>query len=112
MARLMTSLNNCTEGTHFQHPNPLEPVFHFVQDGGYHGIASLDTVKSWARDMREHGVKLHETAASDLYVLLPGSTELIRVTLTVADGESGDELEVEALRPTLLESNVVYTCKI
>lgn len=101
----------CGNGLHMQTPNQQEPVFHFTQYDGFHGITYLDTVKAWARAMREDVVPLREMA-HDLYVLLPGSRELIRCTLVVADGEDGPEMEVEALRPTALESNTLYTCKI
>lgn len=100
----------CGNGLHVQAP-AAEPVFHFTQSDGFHGIVYLDAVKAWARAMREDGVPLREMA-HDLYILLPGSRELIRCTLVVADGEDGPEMEVEALRPTVLESNTLYTCKI
>jgi len=100
----------CGNGLHMQAPAP-EPVFHFTQNDGFHGIIYLDAVKAWARAMREDGVPLREMA-HDLYVLLPGSRELIRCTLVVADGENGPEMEVEALRPTVLESNTLFTCPI
>lgn len=111
MAKLIEIPNiTCGNGLHIQAPAP-EPVFHFTQHDGFHGIIYLDAVKAWARAMREDGMPLREMA-HDLYVLLPGSRELIRCTLVVADGEDGPEMEVEALRPTVLESNTLYTCKI
>lgn len=112
MTALMIPLSTCGNGLHFQHPNPLEPVFHFAQKGGYHGIASLETVKGWARSMRESGTTLRESVVTDLYMLPANGTELIRCTFNIVDGEDGPELEVEALRPTSLTSNILYTCKL
>jgi hypothetical protein len=103
-------MSACGGGLHWQRAAD-EPVFHYVEPDGNHGIAGLGTAKTWARGMREDGIPLSEVV-HDLYVLLPGAREMIRVTLTVVDGKDGDELEVEALRPTVLDSNVVYTCKL
>ena len=100
----------CGEGLHQQVP-VVDPVFHFVQTDRHHGIGGIRDLKMWARTMREDGVPFQEMFAN-LYVLLPGSNELIHCTLTVVDGDDGPEVEVEALRPTLLASNVLYTCKI
>lgn len=112
MAGVMIPMNTCGNGLHFQNPNPLEPVFHFAQKGGYHGIASLETVKEWARLIREDGVTLRESVVTDLYILPAGGAEMIRCTLNIVDGKDGPEMEVEALRPTVLNSGVVFTCKI
>lgn len=103
-------MSTCGNGLHWQRATD-EPVFHYVEPDGNHGIAGLGTAKAWARGMREDGIPLAETV-HDLYVLLPGSREMIRCTLVVADGDEGPELEVEALRATALTSNTVYTCKL
>lgn len=88
-----------------------EPVFHFAQLDGHHGIAGLALVKSWARSINEEGVPLAQYA-SDLHVMLPGGTRLIRCTLNVIDCGNGPEMEIEALRATGPISNALYTCKI
>lgn len=101
----------CGNGLHTQTP-AQEPVFHFSQLDGHHGIAGLETVRSWARSMHEDGVPLEEIV-SDLHVMLPGGTRLIRCTLNVVgNDEDGLELEVEALRATSLISNILYSCEI
>lgn len=111
MARIPDGpMSACGNGLHWQRAAD-EPVFHYVEPDGSHGIAKLGTARAWARGMREDGIPLAETV-HDLYVLLPGSRELIRCTLVVADGDDGPELEVEALRSTVLASNTVYTCKL
>lgn len=101
----------CGNGLHMQTPNHREPVFHFTQNDGYHGVTYLDTVKAWARAHDEDGVPLDQMYAQ-LYILLPGGRDLIHCTLVVVDGENGRELEVEALRPTVLDSNTLFTCPI
>lgn len=100
----------CGNGIHLQVP-ATEPVFHFVTPAGQHGVAELEVVKSWARRSIEGGDPLHEYT-TDLYILLPGSGDMIRCLLNVVDGDGGPELEVEAQRATVLESGVLYTCKI
>lgn len=111
MAQMIEVPNvTCGRGLHMQAPGS-EPVFHFTQSDGYHGITYLDTVKAIARAIREDGIPVTENFSS-LYILLPGSRELIHCTINVVDGKHGPEMEVEALRPTVLESNVVFTCAI
>lgn len=100
----------CGNGLHMQAPG-AEPVFHFTQNDGYHGITHLRTVKSWALAMSEDGIPLAEMVSS-LYILLPRSRDLIHCTLNVVVGDDGPELEVEALKATALDSGVLYTCKI
>lgn len=100
----------CGNGIHLQLP-AAEPVFHFAQGSGQHGIAGLENVKGWARRSVEQGEPLH-LYTTDLYILLPGSRDMIRCALNVVDGDDGPELEVEALRATTLDSGVLYTCKI
>jgi hypothetical protein len=100
----------CGNGLHVQLPE-ADPVFHFVQSDGHHGVAGLDTVKAWARDIRDTGTPLY-MIVSDLYILLPNTSELIRCLLVATTGDDGPEMEVVALRPTALESNTLYTCKI
>lgn len=100
----------CGNGLHMQAPG-AEPVFHFTQNDGYHGITYLRTIKSWALTMREDGVPLAELTSS-LYILLPGSRDLIHCTLNVVDGDDGPELEIEALGTASLHPFVIYTCKL
>lgn len=100
----------CGNGLHHEVPS-ADPVFHFVEPDGHHGVAGLETAKAWARSVWEDGVPFHEFI-SDLYILLPGSRELIRVTLNVACPDGNPEMEIEALKATVLDSGVVYTCKI
>ncbi len=99
-------------GLEIRHQVPgQEPVFHFVQRQGSHGIADLATVKSWVRSSIDEGVPLDEYT-TDLYVLLPGGQELVRCVLTQIETDGGPGLEVEAVDPGMLNSGVVYTCKL
>lgn len=99
----------CGNGMHTQVP-VVDPVFHFIDRQRNHGVAGIGDLKIWGTVM-ETGIPFQEMFAN-LYVLLPGSSELIHCTLTLVDGDEGPEIEVEALRPTVLESNVLYTCKL
>lgn len=99
----------CGNGLHAQIPE-AEPVFHFVQSDGHHGIAGLETVKAWARDIRDTGTPLY-MIVSDLYILLPNTSEMIRCLLGVATGDDGPEVRFEALED-LARLGTVYTCTI
>jgi hypothetical protein len=100
----------CGHGLHMQAPEHTEPVFHFTEPEGFHGIAHLGIAKGWAREL-DGGTPLSEMFAQ-LYVLLPGGRDLIHCALVVVDGERGREMEIEALRPTALESSTLFTCPI
>jgi hypothetical protein len=102
----------CGNGLHLEEPS-REPVFHFVQPSGMHGIAGVATVKRWALAVHREGVPLY-SYLSDLFILLPDRSELIPCILvtTVSQGDEGSMLEIRDLRPGFSRSAALYTCGI
>lgn len=98
---------SCGGGFHHQHPSE-EPVFHFVRRGGDHGVAGLETVRMWARGVRE-GLVTHREVFGELYVILPDGNSLTPCSITFAGTDDAPKLVINGTAST---PGVPYTTSL
>jgi len=104
MAQQLNEKSKCGLDIHLQPPN-TEPVFHFTQEDGYHGVAGLESITAWALDIFNSRVTVSE-CFRELYVVLPGGRSLLPCALTFAG--SGQALKL-VVTGTAAVSGVLWT---
>jgi hypothetical protein len=83
---------SCESGLHFMESS-REPIFHTVGHDGSHGLATLDVIKLWTRQVITNGYDF-DVYYAELYAGMPNEPKLLRCNLGFAGTDKKPKLIV------------------